>query len=256
MQTTKPTKEWYDKTWLVILLCIFFFPVGLYALWKSSVISKDWKIGGTIIIGLLITGAVIDKNDNNKPKGENSNSQQNTTTVKDKVSNAPQKKLTNEEYLNFYTTKFSNIKLEKMFDVAPLYKNYVDSLRNVLQDMEYNDSVFHIFENKSIKSLHDKYFKIQVQAFANYIKYGNPDDENHFFSSASVFCEDALEQVLNDPDYEIVKDKYYLKQTSKGYDYKMLIRAKNGFGAKVLKEVTFSLKYNPFTHEYNVANVQ
>lgn len=48
------SNSWYEKTWLVVLLCIIFFPVGLYALWKNSSISKVWKIGVTIIIALIV----------------------------------------------------------------------------------------------------------------------------------------------------------------------------------------------------------
>lgn len=46
--------KWYDKTWVVILLCILFFPVGLYALWKNATISKGWKIGVTTFFALAI----------------------------------------------------------------------------------------------------------------------------------------------------------------------------------------------------------
>ncbi|HEU4471870.1 MAG TPA: hypothetical protein VFR58_12335 [Flavisolibacter sp.] len=46
--------QWYDKTWLVILLCLFIFPIGLYALWKSDRFSKSWKMGGTTVLVLLI----------------------------------------------------------------------------------------------------------------------------------------------------------------------------------------------------------
>jgi hypothetical protein len=52
-QQITTTDSWYENTWIVALLCISFFPVGLYALWKNSKISKGWKIGVTIIIGLL-----------------------------------------------------------------------------------------------------------------------------------------------------------------------------------------------------------
>jgi hypothetical protein len=53
----------------------------------------------------------------------------------------------------------------------------------------------------------------------------------------------------------VVKEKYYLKQTQKGYNYKLLIRGKNAFGAKILSEMTFSLQYNAVTRKYLVANV-
>lgn len=54
MNTTKSATNWYDKTWLVILLCVLFFPVGLYALWKNQSIAKGLKIAITAIIGLFV----------------------------------------------------------------------------------------------------------------------------------------------------------------------------------------------------------
>jgi hypothetical protein len=55
------SNAWYEKTWLVVILCIIFFPVGLYALWKNSSISKGWKIGVTVIIALIVTVNLGDK---------------------------------------------------------------------------------------------------------------------------------------------------------------------------------------------------
>ena len=52
METTKI--KWYNKKWIVILLCIFFFPLGLIAIWKSNVIANGWKIAYTIIIGIIV----------------------------------------------------------------------------------------------------------------------------------------------------------------------------------------------------------
>lgn len=54
MTNTTTTAPWYDTTWLVILLCIFVFPVGLYALWKSEKLAKGWKIAGTSLIAVFI----------------------------------------------------------------------------------------------------------------------------------------------------------------------------------------------------------
>lgn len=48
------SNAWYEKTWLVVILCIIFFPVGLYALWKNSSISKGWKIGVTALISIIV----------------------------------------------------------------------------------------------------------------------------------------------------------------------------------------------------------
>lgn len=56
MDNSTTQSKWYDKTWLVIVFCIFFFPVGLYALWKNQSISKNWKIGVTVVIALIVIG--------------------------------------------------------------------------------------------------------------------------------------------------------------------------------------------------------
>src|SRR5687767_8602819 len=45
---------WYEKKWLVVILCIFFFPVGFYALWKNSSVPKTTKIGVPVIFTIFI----------------------------------------------------------------------------------------------------------------------------------------------------------------------------------------------------------
>lgn len=54
--TPTPT-NWYDRTWLVIALCLLFFPVGLYGLWKSTMLSQAGKLVGTTV---LIALALVD----------------------------------------------------------------------------------------------------------------------------------------------------------------------------------------------------
>ncbi len=46
-------KQWYDHKVVVYLLLVLIFPVGLYALWKSNVLAKWWKIIATILIALI-----------------------------------------------------------------------------------------------------------------------------------------------------------------------------------------------------------
>jgi len=43
-------KKWYNKPWLVILLCLFIFPVGIYGFWKSSSLKFWWKIIISVIV--------------------------------------------------------------------------------------------------------------------------------------------------------------------------------------------------------------
>ena len=52
---------WYENKVLVVVLCIVFFPVGLYALWKNSTIAKGWKIAVTVIIAAIILANLGDK---------------------------------------------------------------------------------------------------------------------------------------------------------------------------------------------------
>lgn len=55
--------KWYQKTWVIILLLIFFFPAGAFLMWKEK---KNWfkpiKIGLSVVLGLwflLFTVAVF-----------------------------------------------------------------------------------------------------------------------------------------------------------------------------------------------------
>ena len=86
---TNSSNKWYDKTWLVTILCIIFFPVGLYALWKSNNIKKGWKIAWTIIIGFFVFINLSDR-DNKSATATNtttstSNEPELTQTQKDSV---------------------------------------------------------------------------------------------------------------------------------------------------------------------------
>jgi hypothetical protein len=63
MELNQTTNNWYDKKWLVYLLCVLFFPVGLFALWKNNSISKGMKIGISALIGIIVIASINgDKN--------------------------------------------------------------------------------------------------------------------------------------------------------------------------------------------------
>lgn len=57
------TNAWYNKNWLVIFLCVVFFPVGLYALWKNTTIANSWKFAITSLIAIII---IFNWGDNSK----------------------------------------------------------------------------------------------------------------------------------------------------------------------------------------------
>tara|TARA_B100001250_G_scaffold275655_1_gene238132 strand:- start:3064 stop:3552 length:489 start_codon:yes stop_codon:yes gene_type:complete len=51
---TQLEKKWYQKPTTVVLLLIFFFPVGLYLMWKYEIWSKTARWVVTVILALGI----------------------------------------------------------------------------------------------------------------------------------------------------------------------------------------------------------
>lgn len=95
------SNAWYEKTWLVIILCIIFFPIGLYALWKNSSISKGWKIVITSIISLIIISNLRDKDKTRVISTESQNidqtEQKNTTENEIVINSEPDKNNTERD---------------------------------------------------------------------------------------------------------------------------------------------------------------
>jgi hypothetical protein len=52
--TIEPKTPWYDKKGWVVFWFIFFFPVGIYGLIKSTTISPIWKMVVIILIAIII----------------------------------------------------------------------------------------------------------------------------------------------------------------------------------------------------------
>jgi hypothetical protein len=69
------SNAWYEQIWLVVVLCIVFFPIGVYALWKNSSIGKVGKIGITIVIALFV---VIGISGNSTSNSSSSNTASNS----------------------------------------------------------------------------------------------------------------------------------------------------------------------------------
>jgi hypothetical protein len=94
------SNAWYEKTSLVIILCIIFFPVGLYALWKNSRIAKGWKIGVTALFAIILLASLTDNEENSS------------------------------QIVNEKANEKTEVKI--VFDVPSLLHKNIDEIRNVL----------------------------------------------------------------------------------------------------------------------------
>jgi hypothetical protein len=67
MENSGPSqkKKWYDKGFIIFLLCLFFFPLGLYGLWKSNNFSKTTKFVVTFFVVASVFWVMEDKKGNN-----------------------------------------------------------------------------------------------------------------------------------------------------------------------------------------------
>ena len=67
----KKESKWYDKKALVIILLVIFFPVGLYALWKSNRFSKMSKgIITAVVIAILLIFGFMDEQEEKTIQGQ------------------------------------------------------------------------------------------------------------------------------------------------------------------------------------------
>lgn len=145
------------------------------------------------------------------------------------------------------------IKLEKILNTAPLYGEYANSLAKLIEEIYKTDQNYQILTIPVVKRVYEKSNEANRIALMNYAKYGEPDRDLLIINS---ICKTFLDSKLNDPDYEVLKEKYYLKQTENGYKYKMTIRGKNRFNGSVIKEITFYLKYSPEDTRYYVVSIK
>lgn len=129
-------QKWYDKKWLVILLCIIFFPVGLYALWMNSTISKGWKIGVSVIIGLMVIGTF----GGNDKKGSNKTDVSSEPPVNTSLTQEQKDSISNTEKLTEIQQRKDNT-----ISASNLVQAYVEN--EVRADENYKNKSFYVEGN-------------------------------------------------------------------------------------------------------------
>lgn len=66
-------EKFYQRTWFIILLLIFFFPVGLFLMWKYSDWNKIVKIIITVLLVIFFIGYMVSPDEDDKPSAPQSN---------------------------------------------------------------------------------------------------------------------------------------------------------------------------------------
>lgn len=160
-------KKWYDKTWLVVILCIFFFPVGLYALWKNESISKGWKIGVTAFIVIAVL-AQIGKNKDSKST-DKATTTETSSSSQNEVKEEKQKVIGVGDVLktNYFEIVVNKVSLEESVNTG-----------NQFADLKAEDGNLYLIINASFK---------------------NTDNESRMLSDGSVWIN------YNGKDYEYDK---------------------------------------------------
>lgn len=79
--------KWYEKTPAIVLLLIFFFPVGLYLMWKYTNWAKGVKIGVSVLMGIFVIAALANPS---TPQTNNTASSNDTQQEATKVESKPE----------------------------------------------------------------------------------------------------------------------------------------------------------------------
>jgi len=118
METQGNNKEWYDNKFITHLLLLLFFPVGLYALWKSRTIAKWWKITATVLIALIVI-LNLGGGDDTSSSTDHSSTNDTTATVQEEEKAEPKSDWE-------YSTEEDKMSGEKMFFAATVSTNEIE----------------------------------------------------------------------------------------------------------------------------------
>ena len=141
MESSAPTSKWYDKTWLVILLCILFFPVGLYALWMNNSIPKGWKIGVSVFFAFVTYSVWNDSPEDKAKRLQAADQSAQLITLKDSLSKIEKEKQAAlaEQELKAKQKKEVEENNYSAYDIAKAFED-----NEIAADEQYKNKEFYI----------------------------------------------------------------------------------------------------------------
>lgn len=173
MNNSTTQSKWYDKTWLVVVLCIFFFPVGLYALWKNQSISKGWKIGVTIVIALIVL-VQLGKDKKGDSSTVDSSSSKSSEQTEEKANDSNGIAVGQVLHTDYFDITVNKVSLEDRVDTG-----------NEFSDLEPEQDIKYLIINASFKNT-DKESRMLMDGSV-WINYNGKDYE--FDKSETVMLE-------------------------------------------------------------------
>lgn len=249
-------RKFHQKTWFIILMLLFFFPVGLYLLWKSSWHSKKTKIyitaGFFIVVAL---GRITSPHDNN--------SQQ--VAVNQKVEQSIKQSDDSKKI-----SKTMNLDAEKANNIESVLKQCgIKEIKEITRDEALDN-----FENAN-----EKAYRLKIQNnIKNVMVYVGPAgsvytirfadkylyQNNAMLLSVSDFILSTDEEIkLTTASKELVKktlkspksadfpwpDEWYWAKEPGKITVQSYVDAQNSFGAQIRAqfEIVFDTKTNKIT---------
>lgn len=234
--------KWYENTIIIILLLVCCFPVGLILLW----IKKEWSIRTKLIITaawllLLAVGAIIDRS---QPKQTPTT---NSSPVTGSLTNTQQPVLSSP----ITTSKPNYTELQQRGDV--LLK--LDKEEYLQDDLKEFDAVMQPLQEipkdskdyAKAQSLNKNLIAKSAKIGAEILVLG-PKPKNSEWDGRVDAVVSFLRKNLNDyGSSEFVEWSPVTKVAVKGEPYwtvRLKLRAKNAFGALILKETYYFIRQN------------
>ncbi|MDK2771264.1 MAG: hypothetical protein KYX68_03395 [Flavobacterium sp.] len=108
-------QKWHQKPVTAVLFLIFFFPVGLYLMWKNNLWSKTARIIVSVFFGLLVVGNLV-----NDKKSSTSNYGSTMYNGNSSCNKAGHQEFVKNRFINTGKT-VTGMRIEKTYDCGYLF---------------------------------------------------------------------------------------------------------------------------------------
>jgi len=135
-------KRWYNRYILLLLFSLLAFPLGLYGLWKSEVISKIWKVIFAVIILFVYVPYLYRDWDSRADRASSSDLSRNLSSTPEQIEKViiPRYSVIKEEKMPPYKIAY-DIRIDQEYS-----KSELELIRaEILEDTEDYDRTFILF---------------------------------------------------------------------------------------------------------------